>query len=81
MAAQVPFSGQRQTNHYATITDAAEVGHPLRAIDEYAGEPSTWFALNILPLVIVRSVELRGAEWSEFDFETATWVTGGREYE
>ena len=63
-----------QTNHYATITDPTEVGHLLRAIDEYTGEPSICFALKILPFVFVRSVELRGAEWSEFDFEAATWV-------
>lgn len=63
-----------QTNHYATITDPAEVGHLLRAIDEYAGEPSICFALKVLPFVFVRSVELRGAEWREFDFESATWI-------
>ena len=63
-----------QTNHYATITDPAEVGHLLRAIDEYAGEPSIRFALKVLPFVFVRSVELRGAEWREFDFESATWI-------
>ena len=63
-----------QTNHYATITDPTEVGHLLRAIDEYAGEPSIRFALKVLPFVFVRSVELRGAEWREFDFESATWI-------
>ena len=63
-----------QTNHYATITDPAEIGHLLRAIDEYAGEPSICFALKVLPFVFVRSVELRGAEWREFDFESATWI-------
>lgn len=63
-----------QTNHYATITDPAEVGHLLRAIDEYAGEPSICFALKILPFVFVRSIELRGAEWAEFDFDAATWI-------
>ena len=63
-----------QTNHYATITDPAEIGHLLRAIDAYTGEPSICFALKILPFVFVRSIELRGAEWGEFDFDTATWI-------
>ena len=63
-----------QTNHYATITDPAEVGHLLRAIDEYAGEPSICFALKMLPFVFVRSVELRGAEWSEIDLDAAEWT-------
>ena len=52
-----------QTNHYATITDPTKIGHLLRAIDAYAGEPSIYFALKILPFVFVRSIELRGAEW------------------
>ena len=63
-----------QTNHYATITDPAEVGHLLRAIDEYAGEPSICFALKMLPFVFVRSVELRGAEWNEIDIDAAEWT-------
>ncbi len=58
-----------QTNHYAAISDPAEIGHLLRAIDAYTGEPSICFALKILPFVFVRSIELRGAEWGEFDFE------------
>lgn len=28
----------------------------------------------MLPFVFVRSVDLRGAEWSELDFDAATWV-------
>lgn len=63
-----------QTNHYATITNPAEVGHLLRAIDAYTGEPSICFALKILPFVFVRSIELRGAKWDEFDFDAATWI-------
>ena len=63
-----------QTNHYATITDPTEVGHLLRAIDAYTGEPSICFALKILPFVFVRSIELRGTKWDEFDFDSATWI-------
>ncbi|MFT4302777.1 MAG: hypothetical protein QM579_13615 [Desulfovibrio sp.] len=58
-----------QTNHYATITDPIKMGHLLRAIDTYAGEPSICFALKIIPFVFVRSIELRGAEWGAFDFD------------
>ena len=63
-----------QTNHYVTISDPAEIGHLLRAIDAYTGEPSICFALKILPFVFVRSIGLRGAEWGEFDFDAATWI-------
>ncbi len=63
-----------QTTHFATITDPSEIGHLLRAMDAYTGEPSICFALKILPFVFVRSVELRGAEWSEIDLDAAEWV-------
>ncbi|MCL1915996.1 MAG: integrase arm-type DNA-binding domain-containing protein [Desulfovibrionaceae bacterium] len=62
-----------QTEHHAAITDPIEVGHLLRAIDGYRGDVSISYALRILPYVFVRSGELRGAEWSEFDLEAAEW--------
>lgn len=52
----------------AAITDPRKVGEMLRAIDGYAGQPTTRAALQLAPLVFVRPGELRAAEWSEFDF-------------
>lgn len=52
-----------QRGHYAAITDPAEVGPLLRAIDTYPGDISMVYALRILPYVFVRSGELRAAEW------------------
>jgi integrase len=43
------------------------------ALTGYRGERSTVIALRLLMLTFVRSVELRGAEWSEFDLEQAEW--------
>jgi integrase len=63
-----------QTKHLATITDPAEIGRLLRAIDEYQGHVSMVYALRILPYTFVRSGELRAAEWAEIDLEGATWV-------
>lgn len=63
-----------QARHHATITDPAEIGMLLRAIDEYPGEPVTRYALKILPYVFVRSGELRGAPWAEIDLDGATWL-------
>ena len=63
-----------QTEHHATITDPEEIGYLLRAIDSYQGEMSIVYALRIMPYVFVRSVELRGAQWREFNFEAAEWV-------
>ena len=59
--------------NHAAIIDPAQIGHLLRAIDGYAGQPATHAALKLAPLVFVRPGELRQAEWSEFNFETAEW--------
>jgi len=61
-------------NHYAAITDPAEIGHLLRAIAAYPGDISITYALRILPYVFVRSREIRAAEWVEFDLGSAEWV-------
>lgn len=59
-------------NHPA-ITEPAKIGGLLRAIHGYKGQPSTEYALKLLPLTFVRPGELRGAEWSEFDLDNAEW--------
>ncbi|MDL2317129.1 integrase arm-type DNA-binding domain-containing protein [Desulfovibrio sp. OttesenSCG-928-A18] len=63
-----------QTKHLAAITDPAQVGHLLRAIDEYRGDISIAYAMKILPYTFVRSGELRAAEWAEIDLDGAEWV-------
>jgi integrase len=63
-----------ETRHYATITDPAGIGHLLRCIDEYAGGISVSYALKLLPYLVLRSTELRGARWEEINLETATWI-------
>ncbi|MDR3361535.1 MAG: integrase arm-type DNA-binding domain-containing protein [Desulfovibrio sp.] len=63
-----------RTEHYAAITDPAEIGHLLRSIDAYQGEPSIVYALKIMPYVFVRSGELRAAEWQEIDMEAGEWI-------
>lgn len=59
-------------NHPA-ITEPAKIGGLLRAIHGYKRQPSTEYALKLLPLTFVRPGELRGAEWSEFDLDNAEW--------
>lgn len=63
-----------QTKHLAAIIDPMEVGHLLRAIDDYQGDISIVYAMKILPYTFVRSGELRAAEWAEFDLDGAEWV-------
>lgn len=60
--------------HYGAITDAQKAGELLRAIDDYEGSGITKLALQIAPHVFVRPGELRHAEWSEIDLDSALWI-------
>ena len=64
-----PASGK----HMATITDPKEIAGLLRSIDDYRGSIVTRCALQLAPLFFVRPGELRHAEWSEFNLDTAEW--------
>lgn len=59
--------------HRAAVTDPIEFGGLLRAIDAYTGTPETRYALELLALTFLRPSELRCAEWTEIDLETAIW--------
>jgi len=59
--------------HHSAITDPAELGGLLRAIDGYSGDPATRAALKLSGLLFVRPGELRHAEWSEIDLDKAEW--------
>jgi integrase len=63
--------------NHASLTDPAEIGALLRAIDGYEGQPITAAALKLAALVFVRPGELRGARWSEFDLNGAEWRIPG----
>ena len=59
--------------HHAAIIEPARIGQLLRSMDGYIGQPTTIAALQLAPLVFVRPVELRMAQWREFDLERAEW--------
>ena len=61
------------TRNHPAITEPARIGALLRAIGDYEGQPVTGSALKLAPLVFVRPGELRGAEWSEFELDSAEW--------
>lgn len=61
------------TRNHAAVTEPAKIGDLLRAIDGYQGQPTTAVALKLAPLVFVRPGELRSAQWSEFDLDSAEW--------
>jgi integrase len=69
--------GQLETpkvTHRAAITDAGELAHLIRDIRSYSGTLTTATALQLAPLLFVRPGELRQAEWTEINLETATWT-------
>ena len=53
--------------------DARELPTLLRAIDGYVGAEHTRLALELMALTFVRTSELIGARWSEFDTKAARW--------
>lgn len=63
--------------HLGAITEPAEVGALLRAIDNYRGSYVTQCALRLAPLVFVRPGELRHAEWVEINLDEAVWNIPG----
>ena len=68
-----------QPQHLAAIIEGKRAGDLLRAIAGYTGQPITRIALALAPHVFVRPGELRQAEWSEIDFDTAVWrIPAGR---
>jgi integrase len=63
----------RSVVHHPSITEPKAVGALMRAIDDYEGNFITRSALRLAPLVFTRPGELRGATWSEIDFDKAEW--------
>jgi integrase len=59
--------------HRPAITEPKKVGALLRAIDGYAGQPTTRMALQLSALLFVRPGETRRARWREFDLGAAVW--------
>lgn len=62
---------QKKTN-YARL-DAREIPELLRKIEAYQGSAFTRLAMKLMALTFVRTGELIGARWEEFDLEAAEW--------
>ena len=58
--------------NYARI-DAKELPQLLRTLEVYQGTHVTRLAMKLMALTFVRTSELIGAKWSEFDLEAARW--------
>lgn len=59
--------------HFAAVTEPAEVAQLLRTLDGYQGTLTVTCALRLAPLVFVRPGELRAAEWADFDLDAGEW--------
>ena len=53
--------------------DVKEVPALLRSIEVYQGTHITRLAMKLLALTFVRTTELIGARWEEFDLEARRW--------
>jgi integrase len=62
----------RKRRNYPRVT-AKELPDLLRAIDTYVGGEHTRLALQLMTLTFVRTSELIGARWLEFDLKESRW--------
>lgn len=61
----------------AALVEPKDITRLMKAIDGYDGDLKTCCALRLLPLLMVRTGELRAAEWEEFDFDDKLWRIPG----
>ncbi|TPV98966.1 MAG: putative prophage CPS-53 integrase [Beijerinckiaceae bacterium] len=66
------FKAQKVRN-FAAVTKPQEFGELIAKIKVYDGSVVTRCALLLMAYTFVRTGELRGAEWSEFDEAGAVW--------
>lgn len=62
----------RKAGNYARL-DAKELPELLRHVEAYQGAPVTRLAMKLMALTFVRTSELIGARWAEFDLEAGRW--------
>jgi len=62
----------RQKRNMARI-DGKELPELMRRIDAYQGTPVTRLAMKLMALTFVRTSELIGARWDEFDLDGLRW--------
>lgn len=65
---------KHESKNQAAILEPDKLGMALNAIDAYSGHISTVYALKLLPLVVLRSTELRLASWQDVNLDEAVWT-------
>ncbi|MEI7071745.1 integrase arm-type DNA-binding domain-containing protein [Pectobacterium versatile] len=61
-----------KNNHFPFLTES-ELPDFVQALNNYKGSQITKYATQLLMLTGVRTIELRAAEWVEFDLDNALW--------
>lgn len=61
-----------KTQHFPFLTES-ELPAFVKALESYQGSLVTKYATQLLMLTGVRTIELRAAEWKEFDLDNALW--------
>ena len=61
------------TEHFASITEPAQIGPLLRALWDYDGSIVVRAALKLAPMLFARPGELRAARWSDIDLDAREW--------
>ena len=61
-----------KTEHHKPLT-RTQIADFVKSLDSKGGYRTTAIALRLILLTFVRTVELRAANWSEFDLERAEW--------
>jgi integrase len=64
----------KQTGYRASTLDAGKLGQIMLNLEQHNGYFPVKCALRLVPLLFVRSGELRCAEWREFDFPRKLWL-------
>lgn len=62
----------RKKENYARV-DSKELPDLLRKIEVYQGSSTTRMAIKLMAMTFVRTSELIGARWDEFDLDGARW--------
>ena len=70
--AALPRNGVKRAHHSALPYD--RVGAALAVVREHKAFPTVRLAFEFLILTAGRSGEVRGATWTEIDFDAATWT-------
>lgn len=71
-----PTLPKPNVKHYSAATDTTSLRSVIARIWNHPGRPLTKYALRLLPLLLVRTGELRKMEWCEIQND-ATWKIPG----